>query len=340
MIDVLHIAPWAVLTCVVTLGLLWVLVRVCRDRPVLALTLVAVVPLLAALGFVVAISGFMFTPQLGWVVLACSLVAVVLVPSSFVVGRQLSARTLRIQAERAQERARGETHRELVSWVSHDLRTPLAGIRAMAEALEDRVVEDPEDVQVYGAQIGGEARRLSAMVDDLFELSRISSGRLAVKLVPVEVDRVVQLATDGLAGVARDRGVDLDIAVPPLTALASGPELDRVVHNLVVNAVRHTAPGRQVLVRGATEDGQAVLRVTDGCDGIAPEDLPRVFDAGYRGSTSRSPERDTLGAGAGLGLAIVRGLVHAQEGRVAVSNVPGGCCFEVRLAAAGVAAPA
>ena len=335
MIDLLHIAPWAVLTAVVTLGILGVLVRVCRDRPVVALTLVAVVPLLAALLFVVAISGFMFTPQLGWVLLACSLVAVVLVPACLVVGRQLSARTLRVQAERAQEEARSESHRELVGWVSHDLRTPIAGIRAMAEALEDRVVEDPDDVQGYGAQIGGEARRLTAMVDDLFELSRISSGRLAVRLVPVELDRVVHLATEGLVSVARDRGVDLDIAVPAMTALASGPELDRVVHNLVVNAVRHTAPGRQVLVRGSSEEGQAVLRVIDGCDGIAGEDLPRVFEAGYRGSTSRSPERETLGAGAGLGLAIVRGLVHAQSGAVAVRNVPGGCCFEVRLAAAG-----
>lgn len=333
MIDLLHIAPWAALTCVVTLIVLWLLVRLLPDRPVLALTLVAVIPLLAALGFVVAISGFMFTPQLRWVLLACSLVAIVLVPASFVVGRQLSERTLRVQAERAQEQARGETHRELVGWVSHDLRTPLAGIRAMAEALEDRVVEQPDDVQKYGAQIGGEARRLSAMVDDLFELSRITSGRLDVDLDAVVVDEIVHRASEGLRATARDRGVELDIEVPRLTARAGAAELDRVVHNLVVNAVRHTPPGGRVSVRGETEGADVVLRVTDGCGGITPEDLPRVFEAGYRGSAARSPERDTLGAGAGLGLSIVRGLVEAQDGTVSVANVPGGCTFEVRLAA-------
>lgn len=335
MIDLLHIAPWAALTCAVTTAALWALLRRLGQRPALALTLVAVVPLLAALLFVIGIGGFMFTSQLGWVLLACSLIAVMLVPASVLVGRQVSLRVLQAQRAQAQATARIEAQREVVAWVSHDLRTPLAAIRAMGEALEERVVDDPSDVERFGAQLSREAQRLSGMVDDLLELSRIRAGQSHMRLEPVELDRVVHLATAALGPVARERGVDLHIAVPPLSVLGSGPELDRVVNNLIVNAVRHTCPGGVVTVDGERAGTHAVLRVTDECDGISPEELPRVFEAGYRGSSARTPEHDSLGAGAGLGLAIVQGLIQAQHGQVSVQNVPGGCCFEVRLAEAG-----
>ena len=162
--SVVHIAPWALLTCAATIVLLWALLRAFRQHPAVSLGLVVGVPLLAALGFVVAISGFMFTEQLGWTLVTCTLVAIMLVPGSVLVGQQFARRTLAIEARRAEEHAREVAHRELIAWLSHDLRTPLAGIKAMAEALEDGVVDHPVDVGEYGARISRETSRLGSMV--------------------------------------------------------------------------------------------------------------------------------------------------------------------------------
>jgi signal transduction histidine kinase len=305
-----------------------------------SLALVSAVPLLAALGFVVAISGFMFTEQLGWTLVTCALVGAILVPGSVLLGQQFTRRTLAIELRRAEERAREQSHRELIAWISHDLRTPLAGIKAMAEALEDQVVEDPAEVSDYGARIGRESNRLGSMVDDLFELSRISSGALDLRLEPIALDELVGEAAASLRPVATTRGVQLDVDLPSLVGLGSGREMERVVQNLMVNAVRHTRPGQSVRVRGGGGPADAWLTITDGCGGIPADELPRVFDVGFRGTTARSPEASPLSPGAGLGLAIVKGLMAAQDGKVSVDNVPMGCCFTVSLPAAELAARA
>ncbi|MGV8910478.1 MAG: sensor histidine kinase [Propionicimonas sp.] len=335
-----HIAPWALLTCVVSIVVLWLLLRAFRGHLGLSLGVVVAFPLLAALGFVVAISGFMFTEQLGWTLVTCVLIAVLLVPGSVLIGQQFARRTLAIETRRAEERAREVSHRNLIAWISHDLRTPLAGIKAMAEALEDQVVESPSEVSDYGARIGRESNRLGAMVDDLFELSRISSGALDLRLEPIALDDLVQEAATSLGPIATSRGIRLDVDLPALVGIGSGREMERVVQNLMVNAVRHTRQGRSVQVRGGADPSEAWLTITDGCGGIPAEDLPRVFDVGFRGTTARSPEAAPLSPGAGLGLAIVKGLVAAQDGKVAVHNVPQGCCFTVRLPAAELAAQA
>ncbi len=329
----LHIAPWALLTCVVTIIALWLLLRAFRGNLGLSLALVVAFPLLAALGFVVAISGFMFTEQLGWTLVTCLLIGVMLVPGSVLVGQQFARRTLAIEMRRADERAREQSHRELIAWISHDLRTPLAGIKAMAEALEDQVVDNPAEVSDYGARIGRESNRLGSMVDDLFELSRISSGALDLRLEPIALDQLVEEAVTSLRPVAASRGIHLDVDLPSLVGMGSGREMERVVQNLMVNAVRHTQPGRSVRVRGGGDPEAAWLSITDGCGGIPADELSRVFDVGFRGTTSRSPEAAPLSPGAGLGLAIVRGLVAAQDGKVAVRNVHEGCCFTVSLPA-------
>ncbi|MCC6496110.1 MAG: sensor histidine kinase [Propionibacteriaceae bacterium] len=338
--DLLHIAPWAVLTCVVTVIALWLLLKVFERHLGISLALVSVVPLLAALGFVVAISGFMFTEQLGWTLVTCVLVGVMLVPGSVLIGQQSARRTLAVETRRAEERAREQSHRELIAWISHDLRTPLAGIKAMAEALEDRVVEEPVEVSDYGARIGRESDRLGDMVDDLFELSRISSGALDLRLEPLALNELVGEAAIGLRPIAASRGVELDVDLPALVGMGSGREMERVVRNLMVNAVRHTQRGRKVQVRGGTDESATWLTFTDGCGGIPIDELPRVFDIGFRGTTARSPVAAPLSPGAGLGLAIVRGLVTAQAGKVAVHNVDQGCCFEVSLPAPALVAPA
>jgi signal transduction histidine kinase len=334
--SLLHIAPWALLTCAVTIIALWLLLRAFRRNLGLSLALVVAFPLLAALGFVVAISGFMFTEQLGWTLVTCLLIGVMLVPGSVLIGQQFARRTLAIEMRRAEERARERSQRELIAWISHDLRTPLAGIKAMAEALEDQVVDNPAEVSDYGARIGRESNRLGSMVDDLFELSRISSGALDLRLEPIALDRLVEEAVTSLRPVAASRGVQLDVDLPALVGMGSGREMERVVQNLMVNAVRHTQRGRSVQVRGGGDPDATWLTFTDGCGGIPAEELPRVFDVGFRGTTARSPESAPLSPGAGLGLAIVRGLVAAQKGSVAVHNVHQGCCFMVSLPAAAL----
>ncbi|MET8982792.1 HAMP domain-containing sensor histidine kinase [Streptomyces sp. NPDC004539] len=241
-------------------------------------------------------------------------------------GRQLAATSARLAASRERERTLEASRRELVAWISHDLRTPLAGLQAMTEALEDGIADDPH---VYLTRIGTEVGRMSAMVGDLFELSRIQAGVLALSPARMSVYDLVGDAMAGVDALAREHGVRLvGHGVEPVPVEVDGREMSRVLANLLVNAIRRTPADGTVAVSACREADRVVLSVTDGCGGIAPEDLPRVFDTGWRGTDARTPP-----AGAGLGLAIVRGIVEAHQGRAAVRNVPGGCRFEVHLPA-------
>lgn len=239
-------------------------------------------------------------------------------------GRELAVTSAKLAASRERERALEASRRELVAWISHDLRTPLAGLRAMAEALEDGVAEDPA---VYHARIRSEVDRLSGMVGDLFELSRIQAGVLPLSLTRLSVYDLVGDAIAGAGPLAREHGVRLvGAGVEQVPIEVDGREMTRALANLLVNAIHRTPADGTVAVRARRDADAVVLSVTDGCGGIPPEDLPRVFDTGWRGTHARTPP-----AGAGLGLAIVKGIVEAHRGRAAVRNVPGGCCFEVRL---------
>lgn len=242
-------------------------------------------------------------------------------------SRELAATSDRLAASRERERALETSRRELVAWISHDLRTPLAGLRAMSEALEDGVVQDPER---YFRQIRTEVDRLNSMVGDLFELSRIHAGALALSPTRMSVYDLVGEALAGADPLAREHGVRLvGEGVESVPVEVDGKEMTRVLANLLVNAIRRTPADGTVAVATERRDGWVVLSVTDGCGGIPEDDLPRVFDTGWRGSQARTPP-----AGAGLGLAIVRGIVEAHAGRAEVSNVTGGCRFEVSLPAA------
>ncbi|MFF5437589.1 sensor histidine kinase [Streptomyces achromogenes] len=240
---------------------------------------------------------------------------------------QLAASSARLAASRERERALEASRRELVAWISHDLRTPLAGLQAMAEALEDGVVDDP---RLYYTRIRTEVGRMNTMVGDLFELSRIQAGVLALTTTRMSVYDLVGDALAGADALAREHGVRLvGDRVERVPVEVDGREMSRVLANLLVNAIRRTPADGTVAVSARREADRVVLAVTDGCGGIPPEDLPRVFDTGWRGTDARTPP-----AGAGLGLAIVRGIVEAHRGRAAVRNVPGGCRFEVHLPAA------
>jgi signal transduction histidine kinase len=242
------------------------------------------------------------------------------------VSRELQATSQRLARARERERTLEASRRELVAWVSHDLRTPLAGLRAMAEALEDGVVDDPHR---YHKQIRVEVQRLAGMVNDLFELSRLHAGTMSAASAPVAL---VDLVGDALAAVdplARERRVSLTHDCPfPLTVAGDERELSRALSNLMVNAVTHTRAGGAVRVTTSARQHAALVSVLDECGGIPEDDLPKVFDVAWRGTHERTPGANE---GAGLGLAIVRGIVEAHHGQVAVVNSGSGCRFDLRL---------
>ena len=244
------------------------------------------------------------------------------------VAEELARSSARLRTAQSRERQLEQSRRELVAWVSHDLRTPLAGMRAMAEALDDGIAADP---QRYHRQMLKDANRMATMVDDLFELSRIHAGALNLTVQPMALRDVVSETLAGATQVADTHGVELGGHVQPdVEVRADAAALSRVVGNLVMNAIRHTPADGVVLVEGRTTGDTVELTVTDGCGGIDPEDLQSVFEVGWRGTRARTPGPDT---GAGLGLAIVRGLVEAHQGTVAVINHGNGCRFVVRLPA-------
>jgi len=252
---------------------------------------------------------------------------------------ELEATSARLTEARAQSAAIEHSRRQLVAWVSHDLRTPLAGIRAMVEALEDGVVDEPETVARYYRTMRGEVDRLSGLVDDLFELSRIEAGALGLDFERVPLDELVSEAVASASVIAGAKGIDLRGAVgePSPVVELSTPEMARVVRNLLDNAIRHTAPGGTVWIEAALDDtgSEAVVSVRDACGGIPEEDLDHVFELAYRGDAARTPGS----GGAGLGLAVARGLVEAHQGSISVCNEGDGCRFTVRLPVSGTAPP-
>jgi signal transduction histidine kinase len=243
-------------------------------------------------------------------------------------SRELTDTSAKLANSRAREQALEQARRQLVAWVSHDLRTPLAGMRAMAEALEDGLATDPPR---YHKQIRAEAERMATMVDDLFELSRIHSGTLQLSPDQIGLDDLVSDVLASTEALARERGIQLNGRATRQLAVRADPrELSRALTNLLANAIRHTPPGGRVYVEARAEGGGSVLAVADGCGGIPEADLPYVFDLAWRGNDARSPAPES---GAGLGLAIVRGVVEAHRGSVRVVNTSVGCCFELWLPA-------
>jgi signal transduction histidine kinase len=245
-------------------------------------------------------------------------------------ARELHEMSARLQDARDRERAVEASRRELIAWVSHDLRTPLSGIRALAESLEDGVAGDPETVRRYHRTMRIETERLSHLVDELFELSVIHAGALRLQMERVSLADLVSDAISAASPAASARGVRLQGELsgsPPVMELAP-PEVSRVLRNLLDNAIRHTPADGSVWVETGLQTGEAYVSVADGCGGIAEADLVRVFDTSFRGERARTPGED---GGAGLGLAIAKGIVEAHHGDISVMNDGAGCRFTVRL---------
>ena len=211
-----------------------------------------------------------------------------------------------------------DARRELVAWASHDLRTPLASMQAMLEAVEDGLA-DPDE---YLPAMRDQVRTLSGLVDDLFELARIDSGALTLELAAAQLPGVVESCLRGLEAEARARHIRLeariDHGVPAV--LCAPDKVERVLFNLITNALRHTPSDGSVAVVVEPLAAEVRVSVEDTGEGIPAESLRRVFDRFWRGDPARSSGK----GGAGLGLAIASGLVEAQGGRIWAENRPGG----------------
>jgi len=209
--------------------------------------------------------------------------------------------------------------RDLVAWASHDLRTPLASLRVMLEALADGVVTDPETVARYLRQSRAEIERMSALINDLFELAQLDTGNLVLKYEASALSDLISDTLEGFTARAQAKGVQLGGAVEAdVDPVWIAPEkISRVLQNLVENAIRHTPSGGAIQLQAAKQAGQVRLVVQDTGSGIAPADLPRVFERFYRGDAARGREQ---GNGAGLGLAIAKGIVEAHGGQIGVES--------------------
>lgn len=239
----------------------------------------------------------------------------------------------KLAASHERERALEASRRELVAFMSHDLRTPLAGLRAVSEGLEDGVIDD-----VPGAlrQMRSTVDRMTGLVDDLFELSRLSAAPLPTRRSAVSLRELAEDVAGENNEHARASGVCLKLSTPSgddrLAVQGDPDELTRAVTNLVGNAIRHTTPGGTVTLAVDREtDGRVRLAVTDACGGIPADDLERVFDIGWRGDEQRTPAVAERSSGGGLGLAIARGVVESHDGNIGVTNVDGGCAFQIDL---------
>jgi len=244
---------------------------------------------------------------------------------------ELEAAHARLDESRRHDKAVEESRRELIAWVSHDLRTPLAGIRAMAEALEDNVVFTDEDRALYHRRIRVEVDRLARMVDDLFELSRIHAGALQLSPRRMALADVVREAVASAAPVASAKGIHLDesgLETDGSLVHVDPYALTRVVGNLLSNAIRHTPHDGSVDIRMERGEDFVYVSISDECGGIADADIERVFEVAFRGTPARTPAPD---GGAGLGLAIARGIVNAHNGRIGAENVGPGCRFTIAL---------
>jgi len=222
--------------------------------------------------------------------------------------------------------------RDLIAWTSHDLRTPLTSIRVIVEALADSVIEDPDMIQRYLNSIRSDVASLNSLIDDLFELAQLDAGGLTFDKVTVSLSDLVSDVLERMRVLAEQRRVRLEGQVSPqVDPVAIDPQkIERVLTNLIGNAIRHTPEGGRVTIDAQRQNGSVRVSVSDTGEGIPADDLPRVFDRFYRGERSRSRSK----GGAGLGLAIAKGIVEAHGGSIEVASAAGqGSTFTFTLPA-------
>jgi signal transduction histidine kinase len=231
-----------------------------------------------------------------------------------------------IEAERQVEAER----RDLITSMSHDLRTPLANLRSTVEAINDGVVDDPDTVRRYAAEMLRSIMALVELVEDLFELTQVDTASFAEDSRMIPLAAAVQRATDLCSDAAAAKHVALDAVLGDAGGVPCSPKLTRVVHSLIDNAIRHTPPGGTVTIEAAVEADGLRIAVQDTGEGIASDQLQRVFEPFWRADEARS------GRGSGLGLTLAQRIVEALGGRIEASSTPGtGARFDVSVPVSG-----
>ncbi len=210
---------------------------------------------------------------------------------------------------------------DLIAWVSHDLQTPLTSIRAIIEALEDGVVDEPDMVKRYLHTAQRDVRSLSVLIDDLFQMAQLDTGGIPLDRAASSLSDLISDTLESFSELASRQGVKLEGSVEPNVdpVHMDTQRIGRVLNNLIGNALRHTPAEGRVEVHARRTTSGVEVSVSDSGEGIRAEDIPHVFESFYRGEKSRS--RAT--GGAGLGLAISRGIVQAHGGEIKVQSEKG-----------------
>ncbi len=237
------------------------------------------------------------------------------------VSQSFNEMAVKLQEAEKQRQELEELRRDLIAWTSHDLRTPLTSVRAMVEALSDGVVEDPEMVQRYYRTIRADVIALNDLINDLFELAQLDAGGMEFELSEDSLSDLISDALESfhLLGKKRDISVRGEVEGEVVVKM-NAQKINRVLGNLLSNALRYTPDGGSVCVRVAETGKYVQVSVQDSGPGFNPDDLERVFEKFYRGEQARS--RAT--GGAGLGLAIAAGIVDGHNGRIWADNAPEG----------------
>jgi signal transduction histidine kinase len=226
----------------------------------------------------------------------------------------------------ARERAVEAQRRDLITAVSHDLRTPLASLRAMAEAIDEGVVRDPPTMRRYAADMRRSAESLGTLIDDLFELVQLEPQAIAAEARRATVQEVVSAALAACGAQAKRKGLRLETELNGVADVPCSPRVGRVLQNLVQNAIRHTPADGTVRVEAERRPGALRLTVSDTGEGIPADSLERIFDPFWRGDAARTTE------GSGLGLALSKRIVESLGGEIEVESDPArGSSFAVLL---------
>jgi signal transduction histidine kinase len=236
-------------------------------------------------------------------------------------GHALNQMAARLQASDHRRRELEQARRMLLAAVSHDLRTPLTSLRAVVEALGDGIVQDQQTATRYLAGARQQVRLLETLIEDLFELSRLDTGALQLDVSVVLVAALIDEAVEGVRVQAEAAGIHLETHVERdlPCVMVDAPRIGRVLLNILGNALRYTPRGGQIAVAAQRQVDAVRISVRDTGPGIAADDLPHIFESFYRGEKSRSRRH----GGAGLGLAIARGLVEAHGGHMWAESEPG-----------------
>jgi signal transduction histidine kinase len=236
-------------------------------------------------------------------------------------ARSFNQMATRLEEVDRQKRELDQLRRDLVAWASHDLQTPLTAIQVQVEAIADGLVQDAGSTQRYLRSIQREAHNLSLLIDDLFQVAQMDAGGLILECAFYPMSDLISDTLESFSAVAVGRGVQLSggIASDLDPVRLDAQRIGRALNNLISNALRHTPCGGCVTVTAKRIPGAVQVEVEDTGEGISQDDLPHVFDRFYRGEKSRNRSS----GGAGLGLAIARGIVEAHGGRIAVRSQAG-----------------